>query len=427
MIKQKSKTNRSKIFLGVLSLIMLCAFLIHQVQRPPESVPRVKVVLPEKIEPNPFVENLLTEYENTIRGLMARTQTPGLAIAIVYDTTVIYMKGFGVREVGKPDSVDIHSIFRLASVSKCFAPVLTGLLVQDGQLSWNDPVIRYLPDFALKSQENTGLLTIKHVLSHTTGLPYHTYTNLVEEGMELKAMLALLKDVKLTSKPGEIYSYQNVAYSLIAEVIQSATGKKYEALMAERVFKPLGMKDASMSYEDILLNKNVAHPHLMWRKGWRVTSINDTYYNVAPAGGVNASISDMAQLMKGLMGSGDHFIHERTLDEIFTPAVKAKSKNRNFRRWLEPANAYYAMGWRVLNFKHDTLMYHGGYINGYRSELAINRKNKIGICVLSNAPGNLVDNSIPYFFRLYFNQRDSILQWEKDQARKKAEPGYTKR
>jgi beta-lactamase class C len=148
---------------------------------------------------------------------------------------------------------------------------------------------------------------------------------------------------------------------------------------------------------------------------------------VAPAGGVNASISDMAQLMKGLMGSQHHFIHERTLDEIFTPAVKAKSKNRNFRRWIEPANSYYAMGWRVLNFKRDTLLYHGGYINGYRSELAINRKNKIGICVLSNAPGNLVDNSVPYFFRLYFNQRDSILQWEKDQARKKADPGYTKR
>jgi beta-lactamase class C len=285
-------------------------------------------------------------------------------------------------------------------------------------ISWDDPVVKYVPDFALKKKEYTDSLTIRHILSHTTGLPYHTYTNLVEEGMELKEMLALLKDINLTNKPGEIYSYQNVAYSLIAEVLEAATGKSYDVLMHERIFKPLHMDESSMTYEEILLNENVARPHLLWRKGWRVTSINDTYYNVAPAGGINASISDMAALLKGILGSKTDFIRAETLEEIFKPAVRARSKNRNFRRWIEPANSYYALGWRVLNFKSDTLLYHGGYVNGYRSEVAINRKNKIGICVLSNGPGNLVDNSVPYFFRLYFNQRDSILNWDRQQALK---------
>lgn len=426
-MRKRKKYSKTKLILGVLSLVFLSALLINLMEGPNARLARVKVVLPEKLEPNPYVESLLTDYENEIRDLMARTRTPGLAIVIVQDTTVIYMKGFGVREIGKSDPVDSHSVFRLASVSKCFAPILTGLLVQDGILSWNDPVVRYVPTFALKSKEHTDSLTIRHVLSHTTGLPYHTYTNLVEEGMELNDMLALLKDVRLTGKPGEIYSYQNVAYSLIAEVMKAATGKSYEQLMTERVFKPLGMKDASMTFEGILLNQNVARPHLNWRKGWRTTSINNTYYNVAPAGGVNASISDMAQLLKGLMGTHYYFIQERTLDEIFAPAVKAKSKNRNFRRWIEPADSYYAMGWRVLNFKRDTLLYHGGYINGYRSEIAINRKNKIGICVLGNGPGQLVDNSIPYFFRLYFNQRDAIQRWDYEQNLKTLSPEVTKR
>ena len=127
------------------------------------------------------------------------------------------------------------------------------------------------------------------------------------------------------------------------------------------------------------------------------------------------------------MGTHYYFIQEKTLDEIFAPAVKAKSKNRNFRRWIEPADSYYAMGWRVLNFKRDTLLYHGGYINGYRSEIAINRKNKIGICVLGNGPGQLVDNSIPYFFRLYFNQRDAIQRWDYEQNLKTLSPEVTKR
>jgi beta-lactamase class C len=124
----------------------------------------------------------------------------------------------------------------------------------------------------------------------------------------------------------------------------------------------------------------------------------------------------MAALIKVLLGTRNDFIKDQTLDEIFTPAIKAKAKNRNFRRWIDRADSYYALGWRVLNFKSDTLLYHGGYVNGYRSEIAINRKNKIGICVLSNGPGSLIDNSVPYFFKLYFNQRDSILYWENEQA-----------
>jgi beta-lactamase class C len=414
----KKKDNRKlKIILCVLVLMFFCAFLINLTRQSKEKIPASHVSLPPKAEPNPYVLKLLNTYESTIRKLQAQTGTPGVAIAIVQDTSVIYLKGLGVKQMGTEDSINVHTVFRLASVSKCFAPVLTGLLIEDGILSWNDRIVKHLPDFTLKSKAFTDSLTIKHVLSHTTGLPYHTYTNMVEEGMDLKTMLTLLKDVNLTGKkPGEIYSYQNVAYSLIGEVIRSSTGKTYEGLMAERVFKPLKMTDASMSYADILLNKNVARPHLLWRKGWRLTSINDTYYNVAPAGGVNASISDMAQYLKVLLGTRKDFIRGETLDEIFTPSVKARSKNRNFRRWIERADSYYALGWRVLNFKNDTLLYHGGYVNGYRSELAINRKNKIGICVLSNGPGSLADNSVPYFFSLYFNQRDSILHWQREQA-----------
>jgi beta-lactamase class C len=423
MARKKSKL----IILFIILMMAIGAAFINLLGEPDEKVEIVKVVLPEKIEPNPYVENLLTDYENNLRSQLAKTKTPGVSVAIVQDTTVIYLKGFGLRQVGTKDSVDIHSVFRLASVSKCFAPLLTGLLVEDGILSWDDPVVKYVPDFTLKKKEYADSLTIRHVLSHTTGLPYHTYTNMVEEGMDLKSMIALLKDITPTNKPGEIYSYQNVAFSLIAEVVQSATGKSYEQLVTERIFRPLHMTNASMSYEAILLNPDVARPHTLWRKGWRVTSINDTYYNVGPAGGINASISDMAQWLKVMLGGKQDFVDEKTLEQIYKPTIKARSKNRNFRRWIEPANSYYALGWRVLNFKNDTLLYHGGYVNGYRSEVAINRKNKIAICVLSNGPGALIDNTVPYFFHLYFDQRDSINYWEQKRILDRVESGMTRR
>jgi beta-lactamase class C len=250
------------------------------------------------------------------------------------------------------------------------------------------------------------------VLSHTTGLPYNTYTTLVEDGLALDTMLAQLRNVNVIAKPGELYSYQNVAYSIIGPVLRARTGKSYQTLMRERIFGPLHMDDASISYEEIMSNNNVAKPHLHWRKGWKATTISDTYYNVAPAGGVNASISDMSQWLRVLLGARKDFVTDETLDKIFTPVVKAKSKNHYFRKWVGRSDPYYALGWRVLDFKNDTLLYHGGYVRGYRSEIAVDRRSKIAICVLGNGPGRMVDNAVPMFFNMFYNERDSILYWQ---------------
>lgn len=415
--------NKKQVIAGsVIILVIIFGLIINFQAKDPVKKPTIK---PEPIKPalpNPYVEKLLHEYEGRMMDLLHKTKTPGLAIAIVQDTSVLFLKGYGLREVGTTDSVNVHTVFRLASVSKGFAPMLTGLLVEDGLLHWDDRVIQYLPDFKLKSKLNTDSLRLTHVLSHTTGLPYHTYTTLVEDGLDLKTMLNELQNVNVIAKPGELYSYQNVAYSIIGAVIHARTGKTYQSLMEERIFKPLHMDDASITYEDIMKNDNVAKPHLHWRKGWTPTTISDTYYNVAPAGGVNASISDMAQWLKVLLGTRKDFVNDTTLDRIFTPVVKARTRNRYFRKWVGRSHAYYALGWRVLDFEGDTLLYHGGYVKGYRSEIAVDRKSKIGICVLGNGPGRMVDNSVPIFFNLFFNQRDSIMYWQHKQEMAVPEP-----
>ncbi len=399
----------------LVMLVIVFGLIINFQAKEPVQEPEIT---PEPIEsalPNPYVESLLSDYEAEITQMLADTKTPALAIAIVQDSTVLFMKAYGVRDTDKPDSIDVHTVFRLASVSKCFAPLLTGILVEDSLLEWEDRVVQYLPGFELKPKKNTDSLRLTHVLSHTVGLPYHTYTTLVEDGLDLPAMIGELKNVNMIAEPGEVYSYQNVAYSIIGEVIRAKTGRTYQALMRERVFNPLGMKDASMSYDAIMQNENVAQPHLHWRKGWKPTTISNTYYNVGPAGGVNASISDMAEWLKVMLGTRDDIIAKSTLDKIFTPMVKARSKNRYFRKWVGRSDSRYALGWRVLNFKNDTLYYHGGYVRGYRSEVAVDRRSGIGICVLSNGPGRLVDNSVPIFFNKFYNRRDSILYWQNEQ------------
>ncbi len=151
---------------------------------------------------------------------------------------------------------------------------------------------------------------------------------------------------------------------------------------------------------------------MLGRGRWSPAKITDTYYNVAPAGGVNASISDMANWMIALLGNRPDVIKPETLKELYTPAVKAPSKNRNYGRMHRLSNSYYGLGWRVLHYPNDTLIYHGGYVNGYRSEVAINPKERIAVCILANAPGDLADNGIPLFFNLYEKKRDDIVAWE---------------
>ncbi|HEY9046217.1 MAG TPA: serine hydrolase domain-containing protein [Ohtaekwangia sp.] len=412
--------KRKRALLVVLLVITLPLLLAQvwkdneeeQQQEAAAPIPAVAIVKPYN---NPEFTSILSAYEQEIKSLMQASGTPGAAIAIVKDSSIVYLKGFGLKAIGQKDSVDINTVFRIASVSKCFAAFLTGTLVADSTLSWDDHVIDYLPSFTLKSDEYTKMLTLRHVLSHSTGLPYHTYTNLVEEGIDLTSLLDKLKEVNVAQPPGKEYSYQNVAYSLIGEVIHTATRKTYDALMKERVFIPLNMKTASLDYTSFITNPDIARPHLMRRGQWKEAAITNTYYNVAPAGGVNASISDMAHWMLALLGNRKDVITPETLAQLFTPQVAAPSKNRNYGRTHHVSKSYYGLGWRILYYPDDTLVYHGGYVNGYRSEVAVNVKDRMAICLLANAPGTVADTGIPIFLNMFRAHRDSIIAYDNRQ------------
>lgn len=353
---------------------------------------------PESIAP--WLPEMLGDYEDYVMSLMEETHTPGSAIAIVKDGQILMSKGFGTRAATSTQTVDEHTVFRLGSVSKGFAPILTGLLVEDGILQWDDKVTKYLPDFYLSEKENTDSLTIRHLLSHTTSLPKHAYTNLIEEGYTFDEMVEELKTVALIGKVGRYYSYQNVVYSLISDIVEVATGKTYSELMEERVFQPLEMLHASANCDDFMNGENIAFPHKNRGHKCVPTDILENYYTVVPAAGVNASISDMGKWLKAMLGYNAHFIQDSTLAEVFEPVIRTPRRNRQFAHWKYMKRAYYAMGWRVFNFPNEQLVYHGGYVNGYKTEIAFLPNKKLGIAILSNAPTRFSYQALPIFFKM---------------------------
>lgn len=360
-----------------------------------------KPIAPKEIEPviTDSVTQFLKRFNSEFAEEFRRQGIPGGAIVVVKGSRVIYQNGFGVKERGTQDSVDINTVFRLGSVSKGFASVLAGTLVDKGFIDWDDQVTTHLPDFSLSDPDQTERTKVRHLLSHTTGLPRHAYTNLVEDGLSLNRIIPRLKGVDLISQEGTQFSYQNVAYAVIEKVLEAKYDTTFSGLLTQELFDPIGMLQSSSSLSDLKENDNKALPHLYHsrRRGLVPVPITKKYYNAISAGGINASISDMGKWLLLLTGNNPEVISEEALDYIFEPVITID--NRRFSRYWEGVNeSHYGMGWRILDNDGQKIIYHGGYVNGYRSEIAFDRENQLGICILFNSSSGYALRAIPKFF-----------------------------
>lgn len=332
---------------------------------------------------------------------MKNAGLPGAAVVVVQDSQVIFKKCFGVKKVGSRDSINSATLFRLASLSKGFTGVLAGMLSQDSLFELEAPVRRYCPEFQLRDARQAARVRIWHLLSHTSGLPYHAFTNLVEDGMETsKIVRDYFPRAKLGGKEGEFFAYQNVAICLAAAAMEQAAGKSYPQLLQERIFQPLHMKNAACTFESMAQNPNAAQPHLPAPEGWAADQISKMYYNAVAAGGINASIDDMGEWLQLLLGNRPDLIAERTLDRVFSPVVETGAERRFFSNWLKRNELHYALGWRVLTPDDgSTIIYHGGYANGFKSEIAFDRRRRLGICVLMNGFADWGAEVVPLVFK----------------------------
>ncbi len=355
------------------------------------------------------LQHFLDGYDGYFAAEMVATSTPGAAVVVVKGDRIIFIRGYGEKIAGGNDPIDENTLFRIGSLSKGFAGVLTGILVQDSILDWNERVQKHFPQFILRDPKQAERMKLWHLLSHTTGLPYHAYTNLIERGMSIRKIITdFFPKAPVSGKEGVFFSYQNAAFCAIEEVMKDATGKSYQQLLQEKIFGPAGMKHASCDFGSIMQSVDKTLPHFRTGVGWRADAISELYYNAAAAGGVNASISDMGEWLKVLLGHRPDIVADATLDRVFRPVIKTGKERRIFPGWLGRDAASYALGWRVLEHGNDTIIYHAGYVNGYKGEIALNRRDDIGICVLFNANSDLSGKCVPEFFNRWEMVRDSL-------------------
>ena len=195
--------------------------------------------------------------------------------------------------------------------------------------------------------------------------------------------------------PGSCYAYQNVAFSLIGDVVFAASGDFYAQAVEKRIFKPLGMHDASIGLDGITGSNRWARPHVRSRNGWAALNPKPTYYRVAPAAGVNASIADMAQWLLAHTGYRPEVLSQPLLATLHAPLVNTPGELRSGWRRERLNSAGYALGWRVFDYQGHTVVFHAGAVQGYRGLVALLPENNTGVAILWNGESTLPSGLLP--------------------------------
>ncbi|QDH69283.1 serine hydrolase domain-containing protein [Marilutibacter alkalisoli] len=334
-------------------------------------------------------------FERMAQQLVADRNVPALAMAIVHEGKVLSARGYGVTDMQNARPVDSHTVFRLASLSKGFASTMAGLVVNDGALRWDSRVDQYLPDFRLSDPHASQQVSVADLLSHRLGLPYNAYDRDLERYVDYRTLTRRLSTPTLKCQPGTCYAYQNVAFSLIGDIVFAATGNFYSEEVQRRLFKPLGMNDASLGLEGIESSPSWARPHVRTRGGWVSVSPKPTYYQLPPAAGVNASASDMAQWLIAQTGHRPDVIARPLLATLHEPLVDTPGEMRASWRRERLSSAGYALGWRVYDYAGQRMIYHGGAVQGYRGMIAMLPQRELGVVVVWNSESSLPSGLVP--------------------------------
>jgi len=331
-------------------------------------------------------EAFVTEFKHFVETKLV-PRAPGLALAVIADGKVKVLQTYGVKKAGTNGLVNADTTFRLASVSKSFGATAAALLVNDGLLRWDTKITEILPNVEFSNARYGDQMTLEHILSQATGLPTQTNSNFIEEGLSFDEIVRRLRYVNFVCPPGKCYNYQNVTYSLISNIVLKKTGMTYEQYLEKELFKPLGMRTATVGFAGYSANNNYAVPHLPTRKGWAPTTVTEHYYRVNPAAGVNASITDMSRWLLAHMGQNPAVLPPAVLNAVHAKVTRNTPAQNHYGSREGVTNSHYGLGWRVFDYRGDkNFVHHGGGVKGFRSEMVFNPELKIGMVILTNGP-----------------------------------------
>lgn len=323
-----------------------------------------------------------------IEGAMRDWEVPGMAVAIVRHDSVIYARGFGVRQLGRPERVDENTVFAVASNTKAVTATALGMLVSEGKLRWSDPATRYLPYLQLHDAWATRELTVKDLLGHHAG--YGTWQgDLLWYGSDrtIHDVLTGYRNLEPTSSFRSEYGYNNILFVAGGEIIPAVAGQSWADFVRGRILTPLGMTRTTTSVKQLRGMDNVAQPHT--RIDGRVVAVPyRDVDNSAGAAALNSSVRDWAQWLRLQLAAGAYggrqLVDSAAILQTRAPqtviAVGAGTRR------LFPSTHFqaYGMGWFLRDYAGKLVVYHSGGMDGMLSYTGFVPEAGVAVAVFSN-------------------------------------------
>lgn len=337
-----------------------------------------------------------------VADLLARTDVPGLAIAVVHQDEIVHLAGYGEREVGKGQPVDADTVFQLASVSKQLAATVVAAVVGDGIVTWDDHVSDLEPSFHMYDAWVTREVSLRDLFSHRSGMVDHGGDDLEDLGYDRAEILHRLRYLRPEGPFRAHYAYTNFGLTAAAVAAAAAAGAEWEDLATTRLYEPLGMTSTSSRFADFIAAPNRAPGHIPI-DGAYVAKYERQPDAQSPAGGVSSTVRDLAQWLRLVLGGGtvdgEELVAAAALGETFRPHSPSNpAANPALDR-----TGFYGLGWNV---SYDAagyvrLSHSGAFALGAGTTVSLLPADQLGIVVLSNAfPNGLVESIAQNFMDL---------------------------
>ncbi len=348
------------------------------------------------------VARAIDQVDTVAQTTFDKSGVPGMAVAVVHGGKTVFAKGYGVREVGRPEAVDTDTAFQLASLSKPIGATVVAKEVGAGTVAWTTPLADHLPGFRLADPYATQNVTIADMYSHRSGLPNHAGDDLEDLGYDQQQILDRLKYLPLNPFRA-VYNYTNYGLTAAAVSVAAAAGTDWSTLSERDIYGPLGMTHTSSDFAGFAANPNHAAGHVPVDGGYQATYVRDPD-GQSPAGGVSASVTDVATWLAMVMSGGkaadgSQLVEPEALRAAMTPVMRAADGSPTPPQ-IDARSGFYGYGFGITNDASGRvrIAHSGAFSAGAGTTVMYIPDLDLGIVVLTNAVANGSAEAITHEF-----------------------------
>lgn len=364
--------NKNNFTRQLLSLTLL--FAVFAVSLP--QLGYAQTVATQAAQTTSDLQSRLSAIEEKVEKRRQELGIPGVALAIVKDDQIVYVKGLGYKDFEKQVAVTPDTQFAIGSATKAFTALSALMSADEGKLSLDDSPKKYLPYFKINNPDTDAKITVRDLMCHSSGLN-RTDLAMITGKLNRQELIRVAGEAKPVAGLREKFMYQNIMFTTVGEIVATVQKEPWEKFVPERIFAPLGMTNSTMSMKQMQKAKDYSYgyDYNFDTKETRRRPFRDID-QVAPAGSINSSAKDMAEWLRFVLSGGE---------------VKGKRllSEKSFAEWLKPqmkigGSSSYGLGWFLQEWNKLKVVQHGGNIDGFNSMVAMIPEKKIGFVMLTN-------------------------------------------